>query len=344
VEATTQDVPVYLSGIGNVTPVYSVTVKARVDGQLEKVAFTEGQDIKTGGLLAQIDARPYQAAYDQAVATKARDQATLANAIVDLERYRKLWQEDSIPQQQLATQEATVDQLKATVQADQAQIETAKTQLDYTTIRSPIDGRTGVRLVDPGNIMRATDTNGIVVINQIDPITVLFTLPEGKFQNINDAIREHANTPLEVRAYAQVDGALLGTGKLLLINNQIDTATGTFQVKALFPNAAHKLWPGQYVNARVTLGVRRGAVTIPESAVQRGPDGLYTYVVAPDESVAMQPIHVAFAQDGKAILEEGLAAGTRVVADGQYKLKPGALIAEAQQATVPAAIAKSGKK
>jgi membrane fusion protein, multidrug efflux system len=270
--------------------------------------------------------------------------------MVDLERYRKLWQEDSIPQQQLATQEATVNQLKATVQADDAQIETAKTQLDYTTIRSPIDGRTGVRLVDPGNIVHATDANGIVVINQINPITVLFTLPEEKFQTINTAIRDHANTPLEVRAYARVDGAQLGSGKLLLINNQIDTATGTFQVKAVFPNAAHTLWPGQYVNARVTLGVRRGAVTIPESAVQRGPDGLYTYVVRPDDSVAMQPIHVAFAQEGKAILEDGVAAGTRVVADGQYKLKPGVLIAEAQRtaaqgpSAAPAPAGKPGKQ
>jgi membrane fusion protein, multidrug efflux system len=327
-----QDVPTYLSGIGTVTPLYAVTVKARVDGQLDKVLFSEGQDVAAGMVLAQIDPRPLQAQLELAQAQKARDSAQLKNSIMDLERYTVLWKQDSIAQQTLATQQATVDQLKATVQADQATIDNAKVQLDYTTIRAPISGRTGVRLVDPGNIVRASDNTGIVSINQINPITVLFTLPEDRFQDINRAIQEHGRTALEVQAFGREDNTLLGTGKLMLVNNQIDTATGTVQLKAQFPNAAHKLWPGQYLNVHLKMGTRSGAATVPASVVQRGPNGLFAYVVNPDDTVAVRAIRVGPIQDGIAIVEEGLDAGARVVSDGQYKLKPGAKIVEAKPA------------
>jgi len=337
-----EDVPTYLSGIGTVTPLYAVTVKARVDGQIENVAYTEGQNVAAGSVLAQIDPRPLQAQLALVQAQKARDQAQLANATIDLERYTMLWKQDSIPQQQMATQQATVEQLKATVQADQAQIDSAKVQLDYTTIRAPISGRTGVRLVDPGNVVRAADAAGIVNINQIDPITVLFTLPEDRFQDVNRAMREHGRKALEVQAFAREDNTLLSTGRLVLVNNQIDTATGTVQLKAQFSNAAHKLWPGQYVNVHLVLGTRQRAATVPASVVQRGPNGMYAYVVKEDETVAVQAIKVGAVQDGKAIIEEGLAAGTRVVSDGQYKLKPGAKIVEVSATPAPGKGARKG--
>jgi multidrug efflux system membrane fusion protein len=251
-----------------------------------------------------------------------------------------LWKQDSIPQQTLATQQATVEQLKATVQADQAQIDTAKVQLNYTTIRAPIGGRTGTRLVDPGNIVHATDSTGIVVINQIDPIAVIFTLPEDKFQNINQAIRA-SGKPLQVEAYARQDGSLLSTGKLTLINNQIDTATGTVQIKAVFPNSSHTLWPGQYVNMHLVLGTREHAVVVPSSVVQRGPNGLYAYIVKADDTVAVQPVRVGPTQDGKAIIDDGLAAGARIVVEGQYKLKPGSKVTEVKPAVATPASAET---
>jgi len=338
-----EDVPILLTGIGTVQAAQSVTVKVRVDGQLVKVAFTEGQDVKEGALLAQIDPAPYQAMLDGAVAQKAKDEVTLANARKDLERYKTLFAQDSIQQQTLDTQVALVEQLKASVLSDQAAVDNAKVQLAYTTIRSPVNGRTGLRLVDVGNIVHATDTTGLVVINQIDPITVIFTLPEEHVPKINEAIRAAGAKPLQVQALAREDGTTLGVGHLLLVNNQIDTATGTVQLKALFPNRSFALWPGQYVNARLVLGTRHDATTMPESAVQRGQDGLYAYVVKPDNVAVVQPIRVAQTQDGKAIIAEGVTPGTRVVVAGQYKLKPGVKIVEVEQvAPAPAVAQRSG--
>ncbi len=327
---TAEDFATYLSGIGSVTPLFAVTVKARVDGQLQSVNFREGQSVAAGDILAQIDPAPYKAQLDLARAQKARDLTTLANANTDLERYKQLWKQDAVSQQILATQQTTVDQLKATVQADQAQIDIVQVQLDYTTLRSPIKGRTGMRGVDPGNIVRATDSNGIVNINQIDPISVLFTLPEDKFQAINRAIESKKGKPLVVQAFARENNELLATGKLMLINNQIDTATGTIQLKAEFTNATHKLWPGQYVNVRLGLGTLQKVTIVPESVIQRGPNNLYAYVIDDNNTVHMQPIKLGVIQEGKAIIESGLTLGDRVVVEGQYKLKPGLKVVEQQ--------------
>jgi len=335
--ARLENVPVFLTGIGNVLPLASVTIKAQVDGKLERVAFVEGQDVKTGDLLAQIDPRPYRAALELAQAQKARDEAQLGNALLDMDRYATLLKQDSIQRQTYDTQVALVKQLRATGQADQAQIDTAQLNLDYTSIRSPVNGRTGVRLVDPGNIVHASDAGGLVVVNQIDPIAVLFTLPEGDFQRVNRAIQQSGRVPLGAHALSREDAKLLASGKLLLVNNQIDTTTGTVQLKATFGNADHVLWPGQYVNVQLVLGERRSAVTVPSSVVQRGPDGLFAYVVNGDSTVAVQPIRVAVVQEGLAVIDEGLEAGARVVVDGQYKLKPGVKVVDSLSTRTAAA-------
>jgi len=330
------DMPIYHAGIGTVSAMQSVTVKARVDGQLDKVGFTEGQDVKAGQMLARIDPRTLQAQLAQVQATKAKDQATLANARVDLARYLRLIAEDASTQQQVDTQKALVAQLEAAVKTDDAQIAYAQVQLGFTTIVAPISGRVGARLVDPGNIVHAADTTGLVVINQVDPISVVFTLPEEAFQDVNRAINAGASThrTLAVQAYprntAGNSADLLGTGKLTLLNNQIDTTNGTVQLKGAFANPTHTLWPGQYVNVRLVLGQRAAALTIPAAAVQRGQSGTYVYAVGDDgKTVQPRPIELAQIQDGVAIVDKGLAAGQKVVVDGQYKLKPGAAITEA---------------
>ncbi|MEB0014228.1 efflux RND transporter periplasmic adaptor subunit [Glaciimonas sp. Gout2] len=340
VEATTalvtqRDMPIYLSGVGTVTANATVVVRTRIDGQLQKVAFIEGQDVRAGQLLAQIDSRALQAQLEQAQAQKAKDQSLSSNAKLDLQRYTVLRQQDAATQQTLDTQKALVTQLEASIQTDDAQISYAKVQLSYTTISAPISGRVGARLVDAGNVVHATDTNGLVVINQIDPITTLFTLPEENFQAINKAL--HGNQlPLKVAAYDRQSNQALATGRLSLLNNQIDTTSGTVQLKATFENPTHVLWPGQYVNVRLYLTDIPQALTLPAAAVQRGQDGTYVYVVNPDTSVKAQSVHVAQIQEGVAVIDTGLTNGEKVVIDGQYKLKPGVKIIETNTPVAPA--------
>ena len=326
-----QDVPIVLSGVGAVAPLATVTVRSRIDGQLERVGFAEGQDVKAGQLLAQLDARALKAALEQTLAQKARDQALLGNARLDLQRYTTLSAQDAATPQQLATQKSLVAQLEAAVQLDQAQIDAARVQLSYTTITAPISGRVGARLVDAGNIVHAADPGGLVVINQIDPITVVFTLPDTDFQAVNRALHG-SRTPLAVQVSERNAAQPLARGSLTLLNNQIDPASGTVQLKARFDNPRHTLWPGQYVDARLILGLRHDALTVPAAAVQRGPEGTYVYAVDADGTARVQAVAVAQIQDGVAVIAQGLAAGQRVVVDGQYKLRPGLKVVEAPRA------------
>jgi membrane fusion protein, multidrug efflux system len=330
-----QSVQVYRSGIGTVASMATVTVKARIDGQLDKVGFVEGQDVKAGQLLAQLDARTLQAQLAEAQATRARDAAQLANARADLKRYTTLFAQDAATQQQVDTQKALVNQLEATVQTDAAQVQYAEVQLSFTRIVSPMDGRVGARLVDPGNIVHAADTGGLVVINQIDPIAVQFTLPEEAVQGIN-RVQQQSKQPLSVVAYDRSGDEILGTGQLILLNNQIDTTNGTVQLKGSFANPRHALWPGQYVNVRLQLDRKQDALTVPAAAVQRGQDGTYAWVIDAENKAGNVPVHVLQIADGVAVIDKGLTAGQRVVVDGQYKLRTGAAIVE------PPAVAKTG--
>lgn len=330
VHARRQDVPDYLSAIGTVTARQTVTVRTRIDGQLEKIDFHEGQDVKAGQLLAQLDPRTQQAQLDEAKAQLAKDQALLANAELDLRRYQKLITLNATSRQVLDSQRSLVAQLRADILADQARISDAATQLSYTRITAPISGRVGARLVDPGNIVHITDASGLVVINQIDPITVVFTVPAESFLAINHAMSDGKRP--SVIAYPRNGTQELGDGTLVLMNNQIDTSTGTIMLKGLFPNPEHNLWPGQYVDVRLVLGYRHNAITVPAAAVQRGPDGLYVYTVDQHDVAHLQPITVANIQEGTAIVDKGLESGQRVVVDGQYRLKPGASVTEAPHA------------
>jgi multidrug efflux system membrane fusion protein len=324
-----QDMPVFQTGVGTVTPRQTVTVKTRVDGQLVQIGFTEGQEVKAGQVLAQLDPRTLQAALQQAQAQRTKDQATLDNARVDMRRITTLREQDAATQQQFDTQKALVAQLEATTKTDDALVNSAQVQLGFTTIAAPIGGRVGARLVDIGNIVHATDTGGIVVINQVDPITAVFTVPESAFGQINRAMQNNASN-VSVQAFAREGNEMLGTGQLVLLNNTIDTTTGTVQLKAQFSNPKHTLWPGQYVNVRLILGERARALTIPAAAVLRSQDGTYAYVVDADNKAANQPIKVTQIQDGIAIVESGLTEGQRVVVDGQYKLRPGSVVVEAK--------------
>ena len=317
---TYADVPIYLSGLGTVQAFYTVTVTARVDGELQKVAFTEGQTVHKGDLLAEIDPRPNQAAYAQAVATKARDAAQLANAKRDLERYTILQPQDLASKQTVDTQRALVDQLAAQIQVDQAVIDNARTQLDYTRITSPIDGRTGIRLVDPGNIVHAAATTGIVVVTQVQPISVIFTLPEESLAAVNTALTAG---PVSVTTVSRDGRTELDQGTLTLVDNEIDQTTGTAKLKATFSNAHNTLWPGQYVNARVLVRTEHDVLTLPTTAVQLGPNGPFTYVVKPDSTVEVRQLKIGDESGGLTVVRTGLALNERVVTSNQYRLQAG---------------------
>ena len=325
-----KDVPIYLDGLGTVQAFNLVTIHVRVDGELKKVAFTEGQDVKAGDVLAQIDPDPFRAQLEQAEAKQVQDAAQLANARLDLQRDVEQIAAKIVSQQAYDTQKALVDQLVAQVKADQATIDSAKVQLNYTTVVSPLDGRTGVRLVDQGNIVHASDANGLVVVAQLKPIFVMFTLPEQMLPSIQ---KEQANGDITVLVVDRDNHTALGTGKLTVIDNQIDVTTGTIRLKATFPNEDLRLWPGQFVNARLLLTTRKGGLVVPAAVVQRGPDGPYAFVIKEDQTVTVQPVKVAQIENGEALIDEGLQAGQAVVTDGQYRLQPGSKVKLAQAGT-----------
>ncbi len=314
------DVPGYLEGLGAVQAFYTVKVTARVDGELDKVAFTEGETLKKGQLLAQIDPRPFQAALDQALAQRAKDAAMLTNTQRDMDRYLQLAPQDLASKQTVDTQHAAVSQAEAQLKGDDATIENARTQLSYTTITAPISGRTGIRAVDPGNIVHASDTQGIVVMTQIQPISVMFTLPEDAVPQMTAGL-DHGQ--LTVVALARDDGTVLDTGIVALLDNQIDQTTGTIRVKATFPNTHMLLWPGEFVTARVLVTVHKQALTMPPAALQRGPDGMFAYVLQPDSTVAVRALKVTLLDENTVIIDSGLNAGERVVTSNFYRLQPG---------------------
>ncbi|MCP2216056.1 efflux RND transporter periplasmic adaptor subunit [Bradyrhizobium elkanii] len=322
---TGKDVPIYLRGIGTVQAYNTDTVRSQIQGQIIKIAFTEGQEVKAGDLLAQIDPRPYQAQIEQLTANRDRDQAHLANAQANLARDNQLGEKGFATAQAIETQNSQVAQLKAAVEADQAQIDQANVQLSYTRLTSAIAGITGVRQIDVGNVIHPTDPNGLVVVTQIEPISLLFALPQTDLPTIEE---QQAKGPMKVIAYSQDNKTKLGEGKLLLVNNEIAQATGTVELKAEFPNREHKLWPGQLVNARLLIETRKDALMVAGSAVQQGQNGSYVYVVTPKQTAELRSVHVAQISDGQALIDEGLKAGDVVVVDGQYRLKDGSLVKE----------------
>lgn len=337
---TGKDVPIYLRGIGTVIAYNTDVVRSQIQGQIVKIAFTEGQTVKAGDLLAQIDPRPYEAQIEQLTANRDRDQAQLVNAEANLARYNQLGDKGYATPQLIETQTAQVAQLKAAVKADQALIDQANVQLSYTRLTSAIPGITGVRQIDVGNVIHPTDPNGLVVVTQIEPISLLFTLPQTDLP----LIQEHAaKGSLNVIAYSQDNKMKLDEGTLLLVNNEIAGTTGTVQLKAVFPNREHRLWPGQLVNARLLLEIQKDALTVAGSAVQQGPNGSYVYVVTKDQTAALRPVHVAQISDGQALIDQGLKSGDVVVVDGQYRLTEGSRVRElhgkaAQEADLQSAV------
>ncbi|HVY59317.1 MAG TPA: efflux RND transporter periplasmic adaptor subunit [Xanthobacteraceae bacterium] len=321
--ATRQDFPIYLTGLGSVQASSTVAIHVQVDGKLQEVNFTEGEHVKKGDVLAKIDPRLYQATLDQAKAKKLEDQAQLIDAEKDLARFKTLASRSFETQQNVDLQQAKVDQLKATISADDGAIESAQTQLDYTTIIAPNDGRIGFRQVDPGNIVHASDTTPITTLTLTQPSDVVFTLPAKFLDEVRAAM---ARGPVEVDAFDQDNQRKLASGKLLLIDNQIDQATSTMRLKARFANQDEALWPGEFVNARVLIETRKNVLTIPSAAVQRGPDGLYAWVITPQNTAEIHPIKTGPSTDDRTIVLSGLQDGDRTVTGGDYKLQPNATV------------------
>ena len=317
------DFPVYLNGLGTVQPFDTVLVRSRVDGEVVRVGFKQGQMVKEGDMLVEIDPRPYQAAYDQAVAKKAQDEANLKNAQLNLARYNQLAKQDFASRQQLDSQQATVDQVTAQIKGDQAAIDNAQTQLSYTTIRAPLTGRTGFRMVDPGNNVHASDTNGIVSVVRLQPISVVFTAPEETVVEITKAL---AAGDVPVDAMSSDGTKTLSKGKLLLLNNQVDQASGTIQMKARYTNEDDALWPGLSVSTRLLLRTDKDAIIVPQTAIQHGPDGLYVYVVGDDNKAKKQDVRVSEQNLAEALVTEGLAAGQKVIVAGQSRVQEGVLV------------------
>jgi multidrug efflux system membrane fusion protein len=330
-EVRRADVPIYLTGIGTAQAFNGVLVKARVDGQIVKINFAEGQDVEAGDVLAEIDAAPLMAALAQTQATKLKDEALLENARRDLARAARLASSGNATIQQQDTAHSLVAQLEATVKADQAAIDAAQVQLNYTRIRSPVSGRAGVRTLDVGNIVRATDPTGIVTVNQIHPIFVSFSLPADTLPRLRTAMK---TGDVEVDVQAK-DGRQLATGRLAVIDNQINTATATIGYKAAFDNGDDALWPGQFVNVRILVENRRDAITVPATAVLRGPDGTYAFVIGQDRRVAKRAVRLGWSDKDLAVIDEGLAAGEEVVTDGQYRIQAGSPV-QVVPATKPA--------
>jgi len=323
--ADTRDINVFVTALGTVTPLASVTVRSRVDGQLMSVRFAEGQMVKAGELLAEIDPRPFRVQLDQAQGQMARDQALLANARIDLERYRTLLKQDSIAEQQVAGQESLVRQYEGTVKLDQAQIDNARLQLVYARITAPIAGRLGLRQVDPGNIVHASDANGLVVITRLQPIGVVFAIPQDSLPAVLK--RLHAGARLPVDAFGREDTTKLASGALLAVDNQIDPATGTVKLKAEFRNEDLRLFPNQFVNVRMLIDTLHGVTTVPASAVQRGTQGMYLFVVKPDNTVVLRPVKLGPSEADRSAVLSGVAPGDLVVVDGTDRLRNGAKVA-----------------
>jgi multidrug efflux system membrane fusion protein len=325
------DFPVYLIGLGTVQGFNTVQVRTRVDGQIDKVAFKEGQMVKEGDLLAEIDPRPFQAAYDQAVAKKQQDEANLANANLDLQRFTKLG--EFATRQQTDTQRSTVAQLTAQIAADDAAIANAKTQLDYTQVKAPISGVVGLRQVDIGNIVNAATQTGIVSIAQVEPIAVIFTAPEDQLPYISEA---QTVSPLKVIAITTDGKKVLAEGKLAVINNQVDTTSGTIRLKAVFDNKSHSLWPGQSVSTRLLVRTLKDATVVPDEAIQHSTNGLYAYTVGKDNKAELRKVKVSYSIDGRSVVDEGLAPGEQVITGGQFKVQPGTLVTTAVASSDPA--------